>query len=192
MKASIVLGSALLGLLVLAYRSPAERQRARSGSAALTRNAEGLEKPSRNERALPSAESSPDRATPMARREGSIPVAGSSPSAARNSLHAAHEHMFRYFTQQLELDQVQRDRVQAILLEREEEIGAYHAHIRRSRVLSERDYESWLANLRIRYYDRIGGLLNRAQFERFVALLPQGGQGDAVAFELEPDIMVVE
>jgi len=100
--------------------------------------------------------------------------------------------MLRTLDQAVGLSSVQQPAFEQVLRERENEIQAYLKSIRVSGILDVRDYE-WQSDLmKGSWYRRMDALLDRAQHERFLALLEKGFLNEGLELTIEPGMTVLD
>jgi hypothetical protein len=92
----------------------------------------------------------------------------------------------------LTLTEVQKPEVELILRHRDEEIKEGHDSIRRAGVLDFRAYEWEIGLLKAAWFRRIDALLDKAQHEKFVAMVEQGFFNEGLAFTIEPGITILD
>lgn len=93
---------------------------------------------------------------------------------------------------ELELTPAQQAQVADILRERRQAIEAYHRELRASGVFRPRDYDRRVGALVDLSYSRIGQILDSAQNRKFAELVRTGRLGDAVPFDIEPHMVVLD
>jgi hypothetical protein len=86
----------------------------------------------------------------------------------------------------------QRESVERILQERDEEIQACHQAIRSAGVLDLRRYDWQVGLMKERWYSRLDALMDRAQHEQFVALVHKGFLNDDLGFTVEPGMTLLD
>jgi len=92
----------------------------------------------------------------------------------------------------VELTSIQRSAVEQILKDREEEIRALHESVLRSGVIDIRRYDWQADTMKEGWFRKIDALLDRAQHERFLALVQQGMLNEGLAFTVEPGMTVLD
>jgi hypothetical protein len=95
-------------------------------------------------------------------------------------------------TRELELTPAQQAQVTDILQERRQAIEAYHRELRASGVFRSRDYDRRVGAIVDLSYSRIGRILDGAQSRKFAELVRTGRLGDAVPFDIEPHMVVLD
>jgi hypothetical protein len=93
---------------------------------------------------------------------------------------------------ELELAPVQQSQVAEILRQRQEAVEAYHRELRASGVFRPRDYDRRVGAIVDLSYSRIAQVLDAAQSRKFSELVRTGRLGDAVPFDIEPHMVVLE
>lgn len=116
----------------------------------------------------------------------------SSTSAAGRSPAPAWRRMTAALESGLTLTEVQKPEVELILRHRDEEIKEGHDSIRRAGVLDFRAYEWEIGLLKAAWFRRIDALLDKAQHEKFVAMVEQGFFNEGLAFTIEPGITILD
>jgi hypothetical protein len=93
---------------------------------------------------------------------------------------------------ELGLSSDQRRQVEAIFLDRQVEVDAYHREVKASGVFSQKSYSLRITDLRLRHYARMEACLDSRQARRFHELLHSGTFGDGIAFEIDPNLVEVD
>lgn len=104
----------------------------------------------------------------------------------------ANVRMLFLFERELSLSDEQVLHIERVLKDREVEIEDYHRQLRESRIFVAREYSARIRRIQRDSYDRIGTVLDSAQYRRFVRLLEEGRVGDGVAFTIEPGMVVLD
>lgn len=193
----LVLGAGILVVAAVAATAPAPASLAPQGrgrSAALTPEA-------------PAAQVEPHPVVPGGAPQGSLvraenvrieaeraePSAGSSAvSAPRPPSARDPRRLEGVLVRELELAPVQQGQVADILRERKEAIEAYHCELRSSGVFRPKEYERRVGAIVDLSYSRIAQVLDAAQNRKFAELIRTGRLGDAVPFDIEPHMVVLE
>ncbi|MFN3484013.1 MAG: hypothetical protein ACK44W_00785 [Planctomycetota bacterium] len=124
------------------------------------------------------------RAEPSA---GSLAVSAPRPPSAGDP-----RRLEGVLARELELAPVQQAQVADILRERQEAIEAYHRELRASGVFRPKEYERRVGAIVDLSYSRIAQVLDAAQNRKFAELIRTGRLGDAVPFDIEPHMVVLE
>jgi hypothetical protein len=183
-------GALLLGILALALRPATTREeripRCRPGVEAASRplpNPEPIQVPHEPPVTLRGAV---ETSVPEARRESRKADAGSA------TLERSRENMLYYLERELELAPEQILRITRVLQERQKEIEGFFKELRASRVFRTSEYERKVEAIREESYRRMGEMLGPAQYQRYTDLLAQGKLSDTVAFEMTPEMIVLD
>lgn len=123
---------------------------------------------------------------PQARRETKT-IASTTATLERSRL-----NMLDVLESELELGPEQTLLVARVLYDRQMETEAYFKELRSTGILSSDQFERRVEDIRERSYRRMGQVLNAAQYEIYGRLLAQGKFRDTVAFELTPDVAVLD
>ncbi len=127
------------------------------------------------------------------RAEAPVPERRADPApAAQDDAALPREKVVFLFERELSLEPWQRAHAEQVLRERGREVEAYHREVRASGVFVAREYERRVAAIQSASYARIGEVLDGPQYRRFAELLAQGRLGDAVVFEIDTGMAVVE
>jgi len=92
----------------------------------------------------------------------------------------------------VELSAIQRSTMEQFLRERDDEIRALHESIVRAGVIDIRRYDWQADTLKEGWFRKIDALLDRAQHEKFMALVQQGILNEGLAFTVEPGMTVLD
>ena len=79
-----------------------------------------------------------------------------------------------------------------VLEDREEEVKACQAEILRSGVLRTREYERRIRTIQAESYDRMAAVLSPEARRRFFEIVSEGRLGDAIAFQVPENVIVIE
>lgn len=104
----------------------------------------------------------------------------------------AHDRMLFLFQRELGLQAVQRAHFARALRDREAEIRRVQDAVRASKVFDVKSYTRRIRSLQLDSYDRMAAVLDVTQTRRFHDLLAEGRIGDAVQFDVDDDIVVLE
>ncbi|HXG60048.1 MAG TPA: hypothetical protein VNO22_01625 [Planctomycetota bacterium] len=187
----LALGVGILIVAAAAVMAPAPASLA-SRERTQTREAGGL----RKEEARPVAsEAAPG--TPFVRVENqrvqTDPVAPAAVSGAPRPPSAGDpRRLGDVLARELELSSAQQTQVAEILRQRQEAVEAYHRELRASGVFRPRDYDRRVGTIVDLSYTRIAQVLDAAQNRKFAELVRTGRLGDAVPFDIEPHMVVLE
>lgn len=105
---------------------------------------------------------------------------------------AALEKQLFFFELELDLSPDQRQRMEQILVRREQGIKELQRRIVDSGVFHVREYDYQVRQLQAVSYEEIAGVLNGDQRRRWAGLIAEGRVGDAVLFEVLPSLVVLQ
>lgn len=189
MKYGVFVGAILLVGGALALRETASDRAARPK----------IERPSAPDRAPESARPGRAPGSDAAPQISNVRVArvkaGASPAPADpygNAIAQMSRRLMRTLTRELELTAVQRAQVEEVLLRRREAVRHYHRELHATGVFDPSQYDLRTGEIREASYRQIDSLLNADQSARFNGLLAGNGLGDAIAFALDENMVVVK
>lgn len=110
----------------------------------------------------------------------------------RSALPPSCDRMLFLFERELRLTGEQRRHMESVLKEREGRIESYNAHVRSSGVFSRRAYSRRIREIRAESYGWMAEVLDASQLPRFRELIAAGRLGDAVAFRIDPNLVVLD
>lgn len=179
MKLFIASGALFLGALVFALRPPGTQ------TVIVERK---VEVPVRIETPVASPSPRVEKESPPV-RAAERPLLQARPEPSGPAL--ACEKMLFLFERELDLQPSQRQHMAEVLRTREKEIEAYHEEVRASGVFREREYTRRVREIQDRCYERMGDVLDERQHRRFLEVLAHGKLGDAIEFEVGPEMVVI-
>lgn len=135
----------------------------------------------------PTAPEGPRKAVP-----DPLPAAGQPEAAAARPKDGSAGKMAAQLDRELKPTPLQRGSLEQFLKERDAEIKAYHDGIARTGVIDLRQYEWQVDQMKDGWYRKIDAVLDRAQHERFLALVQQGFLNEGLAFTVEPGMTVLD
>ena len=100
--------------------------------------------------------------------------------------------MIRTISQELRPTALQHQSIMDSLRKRDVVIDAYNKQVRASGVFNPSEYGDRIMSIQADSYDDIARVLDGGQMRRFQALVGRGLIGDAVAFEVDPTMVVVK
>jgi hypothetical protein len=121
--------------------------------------------------------------------EAKKPTAG---EPDRKASAAVLARMTSVLDRELTLTTHQRQTVEQLLKDRDAEIKACHGAIVRSGVLDIAQYEWQVQGMKEGWFRQVDALLDRAQHDRFVALVQQGFLNEGLAFTVQPGMTVLD
>jgi hypothetical protein len=105
---------------------------------------------------------------------------------------ASLARMVALLDRELALTGHQREAAERFLQERNQEIKACHAAIVRAGVIDIPNYEWQVREMKDGWYRKLDALLDRAQHDRFLALVQQGFFNEGLSFTVEPGMTVLD
>jgi len=120
------------------------------------------------------------------------PVVVPKTSAPESRLHRNQVQTAAMLDRELGLSSDQRRQIEAIFLDRQSEVDAYHREVRASGVFHEKGYRRRIEDIRVRSYARMEASLDSRQAPRFRDLLYGGAFGDAIVFDIDSNLVVLD